>query len=395
MADPGRRDDGGPLHVLYLIDSLIAGGGAERSLAALAPHYRRLGVRLDVAYLHERPGVRGELEAASAEVFPLTDARHLPAATRRAAELIRARRPDLVHTTLFEADIVGRVASTFARTPVVSSLVNAAYGPEQLDNPALKAWKVRGAQLLDAATARRVRRFHAVSSSVAEVMAARLRVPRDRIDVIPRGRDPRQLGERSEARRVAARAAVGAGDRDRVVLAVGRHEYQKGYDVLLRAFAGVKEAHPNATLLIAGRETTTTPALRALADSLGHHSSVRFLGVREDVGELLCAADVFAFPSRWEGMPGGVLEAMALETPIVASDIGPVREVLGDPPLGCLVPVDDVEALSRAIRLALHEPIDAARTAAARARFLERFTIDAVAEEMVRFYARAISPARQ
>jgi glycosyltransferase involved in cell wall biosynthesis len=83
-----------------------------------------------------------------------------------------------------------------------------------------------------------------------------------------------------------------------------------------------------------------------------------------------------------------VIEAMALQVPIVASDIAPVREVLGDDAAGRLVPPDDPEQLARAIDDALHDT-DRERTDAARARFLERFTIEGVADEMVRFYVRA------
>ena len=119
-----------PLHVLYLIDSL-AGGGAERSLAALAPAYAARDLRLTVAYLHERPGVRADLEAAGAAVRSLEGPWGLAGAAARARRLVAATRPDLVHTTLFEADLVGRAAA--GRVPVVTSLVNDAYGAALLE----------------------------------------------------------------------------------------------------------------------------------------------------------------------------------------------------------------------------------------------------------------------
>jgi glycosyltransferase involved in cell wall biosynthesis len=381
------------VHVLYLIDSFAA-GGAERSLAEVAPRYRGLGVDLDVACLHDRGAggtVGPELEAAGAALFSVSGPRGMPGAVPRVVKLIRTRRPDLVHTTLFEADLVGRTASVLTRVPVVSSLVNLAYGPEQQANPALNASKVRTAQLLDAVTARRVVRFHAVSSTVADVMATRLRLKPARIDVIPRGRDPERLGVRNAARRAAARASLGAADEDRIVLAVGRHEYQKAFDVLIRALAIVRDEIPRVHLLIAGRDGSATPALRSLVEASAA-DRVTFLGVRTDIPELLCAADVFASASRWEGLPGGVLEAMALEVPIVATDIAPVREVLGDTGAGRLVRLGDVEALGAALTAVLRDPRAAAGEpciAAGRQRFLDHFTTERVAEEMVRFYGRA------
>jgi len=377
------------VHVLYLIDSLVA-GGAERSLAALAPEYRRLGVRLDVAYLHERDGLADELSAAGATLFSLAGGGGRFGWTRRASAVVRERKPDLLHTTLFESDVVGRLASIVTRTPVVCSLVNAAYGPEQLRNPALRTWKVRGAQLVDAATAFRVRRFHAVSESVAELMGHRLCLRPGKIEVIPRGRDAAALGVRSEARRAAARSALGVGRDVAVVLAVGRHEYQKGFDVLLHAVERLREDRPNVKLFFAGRDGADTGLLRALVADLGLAANVEFLGTRDDVADLLCAADVFAFPSRWEGSPGSVLEAMALEAPIVATDIAPIREVTDGDACARLVPVDDVAALADGIAAALDGDGVPARVAAGRERFTTRYTIDQVAERMVAFYSRAL-----
>jgi glycosyltransferase involved in cell wall biosynthesis len=378
------------VHVVYLIDSLIA-GGAERSLAALAPQYARLGVRLDVAYLYERDNVwLSALEASGAGVHSLAGRRGRAGAVARAAHLLRDQRPDLLHTTLFDADISGRVASVLARVPVVCSLVNAAYGPEQLADPSLRAWKVRAAQLVDLTTARRVRRFHAVSESVADALAARLRIARHRIDVIPRGRDAAELGERTPSRRAAARRALGLDGDARLVLAVGREEYQKGYDVLLRAFASVRAEEPRARLLLAGRPGAASGALRALAGDLGLDTAVEFGGFRADVPELLCAADVFVSTSRWEGSPGGVLEAMALEAPIVAADIPAVRELLDGVEGACLVGTDDCAAFAAGMLAVLRDTDPGERARALRVRFLERFTIERVAQQMVAFYDRAL-----
>jgi glycosyltransferase involved in cell wall biosynthesis len=377
------------VHVVYLIDSLVA-GGAERSLAALAPEYRRLGIRLDVAYLYEREGLAAELSAAGAELYSLADGGGRIGWMRRASVLLRERKPDLLHTTLFESDIVGRLASLTSATPVVCSLVNAAYGPEQLANPALNPWKVRAAQLVDAVTTRRVRRFHAVSASVADVMGRRLRVRRDRIDVIPRGRDASQLGVRSVERRTAAREFLGLSADDVVLLGVGRLEYQKGFDVLLNAAERLRARDARVKVLVAGRDGGESASLRALVGELHLDGAVEFLGTRDDVPDLLCAADVFAFPSRWEGSPGAVLEAMALEVPIVATGIAPIREVTDGSTCARLVPVNDAEALAGAIGDTLAGDGTVARVAAGRDRFARSYTIGRVAEEMVAFYSRAL-----
>ena len=379
------------MRVLYVIDSVVP-GGAESSLAALARLYPERGVDLEVAYLHDRPGLQATLAAAGARLTPLAGPGGRAGWARRAAALVRDRRPDLVHTTLFEADIAGRLGAAMARVPVVSSLVNVGYGPSERKEPGIRLWRLMGAQLADIGTARLVRRFHAVSVHVADVMARRLLVARSRIDVVPRGRDPRSLGRRSRERTAKARDMLGASSGEHLLLALARQEYPKGLDVLIRSLPLVQSKVVTARLIVAGREGNHTPALRALIAELGVGDAVTFLGARSDVADLLCAADLFVLPSRREGFPGALLEAMALEAPIVASAIPQVSEAVVDGVHALLVPPDDPHALAAAVVAALESPEERhVRARAALARFHERYTIDRAADGMVRFYEAALS----
>jgi glycosyltransferase involved in cell wall biosynthesis len=383
------------VRILYLIDSL-APGGAERSLLALAPHYTAHGVTLEIGYLHDRPGLQRELEAAGAELFCLAGAGGRVGWSVRARKLVLDRRPDLVHTTLFEADIAGRVSAALGRTPVVSSLVNVEYGFEQLRDPLLSNWKIRAAQLLDTATSRVVVRFHAITDHVAAVMSDRLRIQRSRIDVIPRGRDPEALGIRSAERRVLARNQLGLDPRTPLVLAVGRQQYQKGFDVLLGAWPRVLRDVSHARLIVAGREAAQTASLMAMLDRSGIGGSVQFIGSRADVPELLCASDVFVLPSRWEGLGSVLLEAMALEAPIVASDLPAVREIVADRVTARLVPAEQPDLLARGITESLSDPHNAGKRArAAREVFFHQYTVDRIGDQMIAFYERALDAARR
>lgn len=377
------------MYVLYLIDSLVP-AGAEQSLVALAPEYARLGVRLDVAYLVDRPGLQRELAAAGARVDLVAGGRL--GALREIRRLLVERRPDLLHTTLFESDVLGRAASVRTGVPAVTSLVSDSYGPAHVHDPGLRAWKVRGAQLVDAVTARQAVRFHAITRYVAEVCSARLRIPAGRIDVIPRGRDPARLGTRSAERRRSVRAALGVDETTPLLLAVARQERPKGIDRLLDALPSVAASHPGVRLLVAGREGHQSTELRERVAALGLGDRVRFLGVRDDVPDLLCGADAFVLPSRWEGLGGVLLEAMALETPIVASDLPAVREIVEDGVSGSLVDAGDAGRLGGAIVEVLDDrPAAGARAGRARSVFLERYTVDRVAEAMVAFYERALA----
>jgi len=200
-----------PLRLLYVIDSLAA-GGAERSLAALAPHYRDLGVELTVVVLIDRHGVEDQIVDAGGRIISVASTPGRLRKIARLRSLIREQRPDLVHTTIFEADILGRTGAWLAGTPVVSSLVNAAYGEEHRREQGIRASRMKAAHLTDAVTARFARRMHAVSEHVAEVMADRLHYPASRIDVVPRGRDPEVLGRRTPRRRSAIRESLGVSE---------------------------------------------------------------------------------------------------------------------------------------------------------------------------------------
>jgi glycosyltransferase involved in cell wall biosynthesis len=379
------------MRVLYVIDSLVP-GGAESSLAALARLYPARGVELEVAYLHDRPGLHEALEGAGARLTSLAGPGGRRGWVRRATALVRQRRPDLVHTTLFEADLVGRVAAAAARVPVVSSLVTVGYGRAERQEPGIRRSRLLGAQLADIATARLVRRFHAVSHHVADVMAPRLLVPRSRVDVVPRGRDPETLGTRSPERATRAKAMLGPASGSPLLLAVARQEYPKGLDVLLRALPAVRAEYPAVHAVVAGREGHHTADLHVLADQLHLKGAVTFLGSRSDVADLLCAADVFVLPTRREGFPGAVLEAMALEAPIVATAIPSVSEAVVAGEHALLVPPDDAGALAAAIVAVVASPEAARQRAlAARSRFEECFTIERAADGMVRFYDAALA----
>jgi glycosyltransferase involved in cell wall biosynthesis len=243
--------------------------------------------------------------------------------------------------------------------------------------------------VLDVVTARAATSFHAVSEQVATDMARELRSPRSRIRVIPRARRRDLLGERTDARRIKARSALGISSTRPLVLAVGRHEHQKGLDVLVAATPALRDLVPDVLVAIAGRDGRASPALRSRIAELGLEGTVLVLGERSDVPNLVVAADVLAVPSRVEGMPGAVLEAMALETPVVASDIPMVREATGDHAVA-LIAVDDAPALARALHRALADP-DGARASAtaARRRFDERFTPEAVVAGFADIYEQA------
>lgn len=377
------------MRVVQVIDSL-APGGAERSLVEMVPFLQAVGVQLDFLVLHDRSGLAAEAITAGSSVRTVAGNGRIRW-TLGEARSMRATKPDLVHTTLFDADITGRVAARLAGIPCATTLVNTPYGPEHRGESQVSRLALRLAQLADLSTAPLAYRFRAVSTAVKDAYVHRVRIRQELVDVIPEGRDPIRLGTRSLQRRGNARKTLGLPDDAVVLLAVGRQEPQKAYDVLVHALPGIISAMPEVTLLIAGRQGRSTEGLTRAISGLRIQNHVRLLGHREDVAELMCAADVLVLPSRREGIPGVLQEAMALETPIVASDIDPVQEVLGRSEYGLLFRQGDPRDLSDAVIAVLTNPEDATeRCARARRRFLDEFDIRVVAERMRAFFERAI-----
>jgi glycosyltransferase involved in cell wall biosynthesis len=179
------------------------------------------------------------------------------------------------------------------------------------------------------------------------------------------------------------RAALSIDARTPLVLSVGRLDRQKGVETTIDAFRRVVARIPEAVLLVAGRPGNANTLVQANAQG---NRAVRLLGHRTDVPDLMCAADVLSFPSRWEGLGGTLVEAMALRLPIVASDIPPVAETIGD--VGWpLVRPDDGDALCEGLVSVLEAgAVNEAKKDAGQRRFRTLFTADAAADGMACLY---------
>ena len=378
------------MHVMHVIDSLH-GGGAETSLLEVVPGLLKHGVQTSVVSLFADDGsLRERLDALN--ILPIRLKKRDPISlTLELRSIIRTENPDVLHTTLLLSNLAGRIAARATGTPVVTTLANQDYGPEHRSNSRYGALGVLGVQGAELITAPLTTRFHAISADVARVMSHRLRIPKHRIQVVYRGRDARTLGTPTPERKLRARAALSIDAEAPVVLSVGRLDRQKGVDTTVAAFRKLMERMPDAILLVAGRPGNASDAVHAGAKGC---RAIRFLGHRTDIPDLMCAADVLSFPSRWEGLGGTLIEAMALRLPIVASDIPPLAETMSDVGWPLTRP-DDAQALAKALLSVLRQeaPNEARKDAGVR-RFQAVFTAEAASEGMARLYQDALRDAR-
>ncbi len=220
--------------------------------------------------------------------------------------------------------------------------------------------------------------------SAAELQAVGLgEVP---ASLMPNGVDSRRFTPAEPAERATLRARLGIPMDEPVALFVGRLERRKGLDILLAAWDELIRRETSARLLIAGLGDAAAWIREAHALSVGDR--IAFLGGREDVADLYRAADVFVFPSRAEGCPNAVLEAMASGLPVVVTDVAGNREVVGeDGKAGWLVPAEAPAALAEAVATLLSSPaLRREVSAAGRARVLEQFDIQRVGAQYLSLY---------
>lgn len=387
---PAGRDAAG-LRVVYVINGL-GPGGAEQSLAELLPLFQQAGIRPHVVCLKHRDiGVEGAVRALGCGVT------FLPAGgwytrVRGLRAVLRTNPADIIHSTLFEASVVSRLAALGTGIPVLTSLVNTNYEDAHRRDPNIRLLRLHGAQAIDAVTARYfTAHFHAISEAVKQSAIRSLGIPAERITVVFRGRTRERLGFPGVDRRRATRERLGIDDDETVILNVGRQEHQKGQRYLLEAAASLLPRHDRLRILIAGREGHATPELERMMARLGLAPRVVFLGYRTDVPDLLAAADIFVFPSLFEGLGGSALEAMAMGLPVVASDIPALREVVEDGSSGILVAPGSSDSLARALDRLVQDPGLRIRMGNRGMQlFDQKFTIERSAREMIALYERVI-----
>ncbi len=215
-----------------------------------------------------------------------------------------------------------------------------------------------------------------VSLDTATLLERSLWLPNGRVKVVPNG-IPARLGDRARGR-----AALGLSSGERLILAVGNLYPVKGHAVLVHA-AGLLEQSsdlPPWRIAIAGRGNQEQP-LRELIAEVGATERVSLLGLRDDIPDLLAAADVFVMPSLSEGLPMAILEAMHAKVPVVCSSVGGVPELLEDGELGLLFQPGAPQELSHALHDALlNEKAGHDRALRAHRRVEARYSAKAMAD---------------
>lgn len=351
-------------HILYVITDLEL-GGVPLHLHRLARAMRDRGYRVTVASLS---GPKAAVPAGgmvhAPVAMPVGEMLYesgLPVYScdgrsgwdyhviGRLADIIRDTRPDLIHSFLFHANIAARFAalsSGFPRERVICEIQTVEVE---------RRWHL----WVDRFTHRLCRFTIGNSPSVIDHLHRYARIPLDRLRLVRGGVDV----DRIRSAVPMDRASLGLQATDQMVLWVGRLDPVKGLDVLIRAFEPVARETNAHLLLVGGGELREE--LEGLVRERRLEPRIHFLGPRTDVPSLLKAADLFVFPSRTEGLPNALLEAMAAGCPIVTTDVPGCRDLITHEESGLLVPYGDTLALAGAMRRLLRDRSTAGRFAEA------------------------------
>ena len=254
-------------------------------------------------------------------------------AFRQLVKLLRSWKPHLLTSFMYHANLLGRVAGKWTGVPVIVTSIRS-----ERTGSVARDWLLRSTNWMDHCCTTN-------SQQVASALSGQGLLSESKVRVIPNGVDMAAFAA-SPDMRCRVRGELKLGPKEFVWVAVGRLLPQKDYPTLLRAFQPL--ANASARLLIAGRGPLLE-SLQRQAEQLGIAPQVMFLGVRDDVAELLAAADGFVLSSAWEGMPNVVMEAQAAAKPVVATNVGGVSELVEGEKSGFLVPPENSGALSQAM----------------------------------------------
>ena len=368
--------------VLHLITRLPI-GGAERMLLGVLRNLDATRFDSIVCCIQDRGELAEEVESLGIPVHALGlmerggfDRQVAPALRR----LIREQKVELMHSHLYHANLYGRLAAWREGIPVIASVHN---------TYTRRKWH---RHLINRLLAKLSFRITAGSADVERDILDHDHVAPEKVLRLPNCIDLDRVTTSLSA--AVAKQRLGFDPADLVIATVGRMEEQKGHAFLLDAFACLRQLPELDSmplrLLVVGDGRLKTATEQHAAD-LGIAGACRFPGSIKDLANIYRAIDVFVMPSLWEGLSLAMLEAMAAGLPMVATDVGGARDVLGDSVRGILVPAGDAGALAQAISDLLVDAEKRSAMAGSGSKHVrENYSVAALSHQLAELYDAAL-----
>ncbi len=288
---------------------------------------------------------------------------------------LRQQNPDIVHTYLLRANLVGSISSRLARVPKLMVSKRGCHWR--------KGFELVGAKIGNALADRIMVNAEAVREFVHDNEGCAV----DDVVVIPSGVDTDRFRPLDGG---GFKARLGLPEDRRIIGIVTRMRVRKGVEEFIRAMGQVRSTYPDAHAVIVG-EVELDDEMRALVRALHLDDHLTLLGRRSDMPEVYSAFDIFVLSSHDEGMSNAILEAMSVEKPVVATNVGGTGEVIRHQQSGLLVPAKDAQALALAITQVLADPAQALAMGKLGRRIVEEnFSARSMVRSMERFYVELV-----
>lgn len=380
---------------VMLLNTQMEVGGAQKMIFQLAKCLDQKRYQVTVCTLYDR----GYLELfqrrenlaifdldmkRGSERFGLKRAARFLRGVWRLYQLLRAQKVDLLQTYCYYANLIGAVVARLAGVPIVIASQR-----ESLPHKArFYHWVDRlicNSSLVDVVIA--------VSEGTRQFCVEQERMRAEKVITIRNGidlasYDPHLL---ESATREQLKAELGLQAAEVIVGTVGSLQVKKGHLYLLEAIPVVLEEFPGAFFLLAG-EGPERDRLETMTRQLHIQDNVRFLGVRHDVNRLLALIDLFVLPSLWEGLPNAILEAMAMQKPVIATTVDGNMEAVTEGQTGLLVPPYNAPALADAMLSLLRDPERARQMGLAGRRKVEQaFNLAGIIDKYEELYEQFIA----
>ena len=353
------------MKILYVITGLGV-GGAEKVVINLADQMTELGHNVKIAYLTGDVLVKPASSDVEIIALHLNSAKHFLLASKKYQKLVKSFRPDVVHAHMVHANIFARLNRVLCPVP---KLICTAHNSNEGGKLRMIAYRLTN-RLSDVNTN--------VSQEATEALIAKGAFSENNLITVHNGIDLRKFEKDHDNI-----------DLDKHVLnfiSVGRFNDQKDYPNLINAFAILRKSNDyNIKLSIVGHGELQ-PKIEALIKELELDKDITLLGRRSDVPKLMNEADIFILSSKFEGLPTVVIEAMACECYVVATDCGGSAEILGD--TGKLVPIQDSQALANALEAAINLDVEdrLLNNKKARARVERLFSFESSVQKWLALY---------
>ena len=368
-----------------VLHAISSGGlyGIERMLLNLLPELSRQGCATALLCLDGPETEVGRAAEAIGIPTIFVDAagRVSPRAWLQLFRMVGKMRPRLVHVHGYKASILAGMAALVHRIPTVATYHSVAAKAGE------RSRTLSRYQAVETLVLRRMCGVAAVSAQIAAELVTR-GVPRERIRVVPNGIASPDLGKAAES------TSMGTEEFRPCILSLSRLAPEKNLHLVIAAIAELRAEFPGIGLIVAG-DGPLLDRLKQQTEDLHLEAATRFLGFVPDVQTLLARADVFVLASQTEGMPIAVLEAMALGTPIVASNVGGIP-LMAEPELEALLVEPNCQrSLTEGLRrMIVDQTLRAKLARGARSRFERDFSAERMAFAYARFYEELAPHAR-